>query len=205
MKTIGEIFGSLPSRLSLGIIAIATTALSLPLVETAVFSPDKTMVVATAIGLWLWAEISTHSTAPHPQDVKLFQDAHFLLKNGMAFISEHDFGNSFNESSINCYITLVDQWKGPHLKFVDKKLQKSWDHFYSSAAKFTSLIVENCANISGNPNFLSVKTTRDLQQGNRSPQTLKAAKDINEAADNSVANWDAFVALGVRRVQVAIS
>jgi hypothetical protein len=204
MQTIGEIFGSLPGRLGLGIVAIATTALSLPLVETAGFSPEKSMAVLAAIGAWLWAEISTHSTVPHPQDVKLLQDVHILLKDGMGFIRKHDFGNSFNENSINCYYALLDQWKGPHLKFVDKKLQRSWDSVYSSATKFTHLILENCTNISVDTTMLTVKTPIDLQQGNRAPQTLKAAKDINEAADQTVDKWDAFVALGVRRLQVAM-
>jgi hypothetical protein len=71
-------YSSVLSRIGLGCVAIATTAASLPLADNLIFDSEKTIAIATLIGAWIGAEISSYKAAPHQHDV----DRYFRQKFG---------------------------------------------------------------------------------------------------------------------------
>lgn len=201
-----DLIKTLPARIGLGLTAMGSVAASLPVAPGATFSIEKTVGVALAIGGWLFAEISSHSSQPHPHDIKLFKRAQATLnqKGNMEWLREHDFGNSFPFHMVGGLHTIADEWKGEAFEFEDGQLRKSWASARAAIDELSALIVIECGPMPNDPTTATVKTLQDIQQGTRSDRTIQAAAKLNRSANEAVKRWNQFVALSRKRLNVPV-
>jgi hypothetical protein len=178
-------------------------ASSLPLSEDATFSIERSVAVASAIGLWLWSELSSHPRTPHPHDVKLFVQTAPLIDPDLDWLRDHDFGNSFPAHRGKGLYRIADEWRGPAYRFHDRKLAAAWSATHQAIDDLTRQLVTECGPVPSNSALFTVKTTQDFELGQRSKRTLDAAAKLNAAAALVAQRWDKTVETAIKRLGVA--
>lgn len=138
-----ELAGSTGGRVFAGAIAIGTVAATFPVADSAVFDPEKALGIVAAIGAWLGTEWASWNPGPHPHDIDLRNQIRTKVWGAMAFLRNHDFGQSFPFSQLNPLDDIARSFVGSGYEFVDPDLQAKWASLVSEIAEFVRYIALN--------------------------------------------------------------
>jgi hypothetical protein len=177
-----DFYSSVLSRIGLGCVAIATTAASLPLAGNLIFDSEKTITIATLIGAWIGAEISSYKAAPHQHDVDLRNKLRSLVAPKLAFLRDHDFGGTFDISSVESIREISATWLGTSYQFQDRAIQKQWVPIRQKIGDLSHHIGINAHCVNGSAVLFNFKNRVDELDG------LTAATKSNMEKANRLAN-----------------
>jgi hypothetical protein len=189
MRWISDKLETWQARIASGLAMLVTFAAVLGASKD--WSPQWPAIAAFALAVLAWLTTNLKGVgAPHPHDVRLFQDFQNLVKPAeRTFLDTQDFGALFRRDSWNGIRTIYSDWDGPRYAFTHARLQKSWSEVRKQIDVFCALVVAT-TQPARNMDFQTVRTARDL--GELSAQTRQEAKAMNDAATELVRRLDAF-------------
>lgn len=202
LQKIAEFFRTRWGRISTGSGALVFLAVFLWPSENWSFDPEKAFAFAGALGAWLWSELESLGE-PHPHDVKLFQRLREQISpEERRKMAEQNMGDPFPRTAFDGADEVHDTWKGAAYEFHDPVLNKAWSELREVLSDFVMKINSYTGPMPGNQSLATVKTTQDIQRGERSPLTVQKAKELNEAASKAAKELDAFEKLARSRLRV---
>lgn len=194
-----EAISSVAGRLFLGLVAMATIVVGLPLQEKLVFDPEKALGIATALAAWFAAEWLSWDRKPHPHDIELRRSIFSLANPVMPFLRDYDLGASFQWARLNGLIELHEDYIGARYQFVDKRLQKEWFELQIRLGQFIDFTSHKSFPTEGGNGFNSFLTRRDAS-GIISKETLEIIHTANQMATDLYKRFDALEALSLVRL-----
>lgn len=135
-KKVAALYQSVGSRIAFGVGAGLTLLANIPIEGGATFDIERAFAVATAIVIWLGAEMASARVQPDLHDVSLRQDFRDAARKADDLLRNHDFGNSFSITNLTPLIAISEVWKGPDYTFIDKKVQKQFEPLLAEIKAF---------------------------------------------------------------------
>lgn len=198
-----ELFSSVAGRVGLGLVALGSLVVALPVSSQSEFSPEKAIGVATAVVVWLWAEFSSAKAAAHPQDIRLYRQAEALIGPDLYTLRTHNFGDAFPSSFGQGLSDIRDTWNGPAYRFQDRGLARVWKETSKAIDAFVATLHSKTGPFPNQQTMFTVKTLQDIQSGDRADSTVAAANVLNEQANAITDWWDQTVAEAIKKLGVA--
>ena len=175
-----------------------------------IFHLNRLVIFLGALAAFFAAEGADFSerkksrTTAHPNDVRLLQRIlGFLDPEGVIVVlRDHDFGGAFLRSDIDPLLRFAATQKGADKAFQNKTVEKKHVKLIASARKLSGLIAARTFPI-GAGDGQSVRTPESANEP--VPERVRQnAKDINDAADEFVNNFDEFIVVARREIPYAV-
>ncbi len=129
-------------------------------------------------------------------DQRLFEELRTLLAFDptVRLIRDHDFGGSFQRSSIKPLLTFYDTWDSPEKEFLDEELQAGLANLYKVGGQLANSIAGRTVPV-GNGDQASVFSDNQRKMGVRPPAVIEDARVLNEEARAFVPVYERFIRL----------
>ena len=138
----------------------------------------------------------------HANDVSLLNKLFHLLPADrvVAFLREHDFGNTFLRSHTDPLLRFSDTWVGADKEFQDRAVEKVHKILVDKARTLARLIAVKTSPVGGDHQSVFAQNLRGQP---RPDWVVLDAAEINQAADQFVTAYDGFVREARKRIELA--
>lgn len=165
---------------------------------------DRLVAFLAAVATFLGTEALDvkRNTQPHPNDTRLLTRVLSQLnpETVIPFLREHDFGGAFNSEYITPILRFSDGWHGADKAFQNKTVEAKHKAMVVSANRLVRSIAKYTYPI-GDGRFSSVLHD-DLRNKPRPEWVNIQAKKLNEAADEFITAYDAFLKVACKFIPI---